>query len=153
MFQSTYQLITANKNHQSDFVSVSLFVHKAAQKSPNLLRCCSWRYIPMNLKVFVLIFALALPSFTHACVVPNIIRDGGVIITRDEDASSGMYHVRVPAEYKGARIKFLILSASKGDDEISLPLSIKSKDGITGSYFYLSSHWVDIRVSANYKGM
>ena len=32
-----------NKNQQSDFASVSPFVHKDAQKAPSLLRSCGWR--------------------------------------------------------------------------------------------------------------
>ena len=107
----------------------------------------------MKLKIITLIFALVLPSFVYACVVPNIIEDGSVTIAPDDDLSSGIYHVRVPEEYKGAKIEFLILSVSKGNDEISLPLSIKTKGGITGSHFHITSQWANIRVSANYKGM
>ena len=83
------------------------------------------RYMPMNLKVITLILAFFIPSFAHSCAVPKIIEDGSVTIAPDEDASSGMYHVRVPGEYKGASIEFLILSASSGDKELSVPLSIK----------------------------
>lgn len=35
---------TRNKNQQADSVSVASFVHKDAQKSPSLLRCCGWCY-------------------------------------------------------------------------------------------------------------
>lgn len=107
----------------------------------------------MKLKVIVLILAIFLPGLAYSCAVPKIIEDGSVSIVPDEDVSSGMYHVRVPAEYKGSQIEFLILSASDGSNEISMPLSIKSKNSVTGSHFYMSSQWVNIRVSANYKGM
>ncbi|GAB2895327.1 hypothetical protein ACCI51_04080 [Microbulbifer echini] len=107
----------------------------------------------MKLKVIALILATFLPGLAYSCAVPKIIEDGSVSIVPDEDVSSGMHHVRVPGEYKGAPIEFLILSASDGSNEISMPLSIKSKGGVTGSHFYMSSKWVNIRVSANYKGM
>ncbi|MBV1928533.1 MAG: hypothetical protein KUG81_03370 [Gammaproteobacteria bacterium] len=111
------------------------------------------RYMPMKLKFIYIILALVLPSFTYGCAVPNIIEDGSVTITPDKDSSSGMYHVRVPGIYKGAQIEFLVLSVSNGSNEISLPLSIKSKGDVTGSHFYMSSQWVNIRISASYKDM
>jgi hypothetical protein len=80
-----------------------------------------------------------------------------VKIIPDEDKASGMYHIRVPGEYKGKAIEFLILSASvkSGDElhEISTSLIIKSKNGVTGSHFHMSSRWANIRISANYEDM
>lgn len=116
-------------------------------------RLCYRRYMPSMLRNLALIITLVSPVSVLACVVPNIIEDGSVTITPDEDADSGMYHVRIPGEYKGAPLEFLILTASSGDNEVSVPLSIKSKDGMFGSHFYLSSSWVNIRVSASYEGM
>jgi hypothetical protein len=121
--------------------------------APSSLACACERYMPMNLKIITLILALILSGSTYGCAVPKVIEDGSVSIAPDKDISSGMYHIRVPGEYKGSQIEFLILSASDGTNEISMPLSIKSKNGVTGSHFYISSQWVNIRVSANYKGM
>ena len=109
--------------------------------------------MPPMLRNLALIITLLSPVSVLACVVPHIIENAGVEINPDEDTDSGMYHVRAPGEYKGAPLEFLILTASSGDNEISVPLSIKSKDGVFGSHFHLSSSWVNIRVSASYEGM
>ena len=42
------------------------------------------------------------------------------------------------------------MKGSDSDKEISLPLAIKTKGGLTGSYFYMSANWLNIRVAANY---
>jgi hypothetical protein len=109
--------------------------------------------ISMNLKTITLIFSFILSGSAYGCVVPKIIENGSVSITPDKDISSGIYHIRVPGKYKGSQIEFLILSASDGSNEITMPVSIKSKNGVTGSYFYMSSQWVNIRVSASYEGI
>lgn len=87
-----------------------------------------------------------------ACVTIHEINDGSVTIKLDDDPSSGMYHVRVPPEHEGKPIEYLVLSATTESNEIAVPLALKSKDGITGSYFYLSSKWLSVRVLANYEG-
>lgn len=107
----------------------------------------------MNLRVVALMLAFFLPGYTSACVVPNIIEDGSVTITQDKDSVPSNYQVEVPEEYNGAPIEYLILTASKGSDEITVPLFISSKDGATGSRFRMSSQWVNIRVSAHYQGL
>ena len=107
----------------------------------------------MSMKLFSFVSLLFLADYAFGCVTPNIIEDGTVTIMLDKDTSSGIYHVRVPEEYKGAPIKSLILSAHSGDNEISLPLSIKSNSKATGSFFYMSSQWLNVRVTASYKGI
>lgn len=109
--------------------------------------------MPMNLKIITLIFSFILSGSAYGCVVPRIIENSSISITPDNDINSGMYHIRAPGKYKGSQIEFMILSASDGNNEITMPLSIKSKNGVTGSYFYMSSQWVNISVSVNYKGM
>jgi len=52
-FMSNLQA-TYNKNQQSDSVSVSLFVHKDAQKLPSLLRSCGWRYAAERYEVIII---------------------------------------------------------------------------------------------------
>lgn len=110
----------------------------------------------MTLKIITLVLALVFSGSVYSCTVSKIIEDGSVKIYPDQDVESGMYHIRVPAEYKGSKLEFLILfvSIKSGEEthELSLPLSVKSKNGVTGSHFYISSRWINIRVSANYEG-
>jgi hypothetical protein len=111
----------------------------------------------MKFKFIVLIITLFASGFANSCSIPKIIDNGSVKIIPDGDKASGMYHVRVPNEYKGNAIEFLILSASvkSGNElhEIAMSLSIKSKNGLTGSHFHMSSRWANIRIAANYKDM
>ena len=65
-----------------------------------------------------------------------------------------MYHVRAPKIYNGMPLKLLTLTAqlkdNNGTHEIALPLAIKTKGSLTGSFFSMSSDWLSIRVAANY---
>ena len=114
-------------------------------------------HIALNMipRITLIILIIIASNFAYSCSVHNFIEDGSIKITPDKDKNSGMYHVRVPYKYNGNKIELLILSASmkSGDEKnnISVPLSIKSKDGVTGSYFYMSSQWANIRISANYE--
>lgn len=101
------------------------------------------------LAILIIVF---IQSNVYGCIRTVEIEDGSVTIEPDDDPSSGMYHVRAPAEYEGASLNFLILSAHDGKNEISVPLSIRSKAGVTGSHFHMSSKWVNVRVAASYEG-
>lgn len=109
------------------------------------------RYMPMRILVFTLL-TLGIQAEAISCITPHEIYDGSVTIKLDDDPSSGIYHVRAPKEYEGKPIEYLVLSAKSEGNEIAVPLAIKSKNGKTGSYFYLSAKWLNVRVSANYEG-
>jgi hypothetical protein len=42
------------------------------------------------------------------------------------------------------------MKGSEGGKEISLPLAIKTKGELTGSYFHMPTNWLNVRVAANY---
>lgn len=108
------------------------------------------------MKLIALAILIVFCSAIHAndCVEPTSIESEVVTIWPDADPSSGMYHVRAPQTLNGMELRLLVLSAtmkgSDSDKEISLPLAIKTKGGLTGSYFYMSANWLNIRVAANY---
>jgi len=100
---------------------------------------------------FCLISASAFANYCEKVITPE---NSELTITRDSDPNTPMYHVRLPAIAQGLPLRHLSLSAwqevNGQTNELALPLQIKHKDGITGSYFYLSSHWVKIKVTGSY---
>ena len=110
----------------------------------------------MPMKLLTCIFLSALCSGVSAgeCLESSSRKHEAVTITLDSDPASGMYHVRAPREFDGMELKLLVLSATlKGTEEgkeISLPLAIKTRGELTGSYFHMPSNWLNVRVAANY---
>ena len=110
----------------------------------------------MPMKLITLIFLSAFCSAVSAgeCSEPSSRQHEAVTITPDSDPASGVYHVRAPREFDGMELKLLVLSATmKGTEEgkeISLPLAIKTRGELTGSYFHMPSNWLNVRVAANY---
>lgn len=112
------------------------------------------RYMPMKLIILVFLTVFCSTAYAEECVEPTSQESEAVTIAPDPDPASGMYHVRAPREFKGMRLNLLVLSATmsgtEGRKEISLPLAIKTKGQLTGSYFYMPTDWLNIRVAANY---
>lgn len=97
---------------------------------------------------------MASTAFAGDCEEVVTPESGELTITRDSDPATPMYHVRLPAIAQGLPLRHLSLSAwqkANGEThELALPLQIKRKGAITGSYFYLSSDWIQIRVTGSY---
>lgn len=112
------------------------------------------RYMPMKLITFIFLSMFCSVVSAEDCLEPFSQQHEAVTITPDSDPASGMYHVRVPREFDGMELRLLILSATmkeaKERKEISLPLAIKTRGELTGSFFYMSSNWLNVRVAAKY---
>ena len=110
--------------------------------------------MPMKLIILVFLTVLYSGAYAEECVEPTSQESEAVTIAPDPDSASGMYHVRAPREFKGMELKLLVLSATMNGTEegkeISLPLAIKTKGELTGSYFHMPTNWLNIRVAANY---
>lgn len=97
------------------------------------------RYMPMKLITFIFLSMFCSVVSAEDCLEPFSQQHEAVTITPDSDPASGMYHVRVPREFDGMELRLLILSATmkeaKERKEISLPLAIKTRGELTGSFF------------------
>ena len=110
--------------------------------------------MPMKLIAFAFLAALCTSAYSEECAQPTPQTNDAVTVTADADPASGMYHVRAPREFDGKELRLLILSATprgaaKGQ-EITLPLAIKVKGELTGSYFHMPTNWLNVRVEASY---
>lgn len=116
-------------------------------------RSCG-RYMHMKKILFFMFCLITGPSFADYCERVITPENGKLTITRDSDPQTPMYHVRLPAVAQGLPLRHLSLSAWQEENslknELVLPLQIKQKGEITGSYFYLSSHWVKVKVTGSY---
>lgn len=112
------------------------------------------RYMPMKLIVHLILIAFSSLAYASDCAENSSTESEAVTIQPDADPSSGMYHVSAPQIFNGMELRLLVLSAtmrgSETGKELSLPLSIKSKGGLTGSYFHMPTDWLNIRVAASY---
>lgn len=110
----------------------------------------------MSMKIIALSLIMTFSSSTSAneCSNKTVPVGAKVVITRDADASSNMYHVRLPKIIEGEELKLLTLIAQQNSDEkiseLALPLAIKTKGNRTGSYFYVSENWLNIQITGNY---
>jgi len=108
----------------------------------------------MNLIAHLILIVFSSAIYASDCAEPSSTESGAVTIRPDADPTSGMYHVRAPQKLNGMELRLLVLSAtmkdSKNGKEISLPLSIKTKGELTGSYFHMPTNWLNIRVAASY---
>lgn len=118
-----------------------------------LQRCRTFRCYTRVRNLLATVAFLA-PAFLVAGECPEMVtpKDAALVITEDPDVP--IYHIRLPQEVLGLSLKHLALSASQEAngqlDELVLPLEIKQKGSITGSYFYLSSAWAKIKVTGSY---
>jgi hypothetical protein len=110
--------------------------------------------MPMKLIAHLILIVFSSAIYASDCVKPSSTESRSVTINPDADSTSGMYHVRAPQELNGMELKLLVLSATmKGSEsgkEISVPLSIKTKGELTGSYFHMPANWLNVRVAASY---
>jgi hypothetical protein len=108
----------------------------------------------MKLITFLFLSAICGGVSAVDCPESSSQRHEAVTITPDSDRASGIYQVRAPREFEGMALKLLVLSATmKGTEEgkeISLPLAIKTRGELTGSYFHMTSNWLNVRVAASY---
>lgn len=110
----------------------------------------------MHMKLIAHILLIVFCGIVHAndCIEPISTVSETVKIYPDVDPDSGMYHIRAPQKVDGLELNLLVLSATfKGADsgkEISIPLAIKTKDEVTGSYFHMPTNWLNLRVAASY---
>lgn len=129
---------------RNKFVKKTLLASRLLQK----------RYMPMRLIIFIFLSVICSGVFAVDCPESAPSEHEAVTITPDSDPASGMYHVRAPREFDGMELKLLVLSATmKGAEEgkeISLPLAIKTRGELTGSYFHMPSNWLTVRIAANY---
>lgn len=102
----------------------------------------------------VFLFTAANISYANDCEVINKPKDVNLTITRDSDPNIFFYHVRLPQNIKDEKLESLVLTAHIEIDgklhDLALPLAIKSKAETTGSYFALSSNWLNIEVIGSY---
>ena len=107
----------------------------------------------MKFSLISILFCLCTSLYAGECSEKESREHEAVTITLDSDPDSGMYHVRAPKEFEGKKLKLLILIATLNRSEgkeIALPLAIKSKGDITGSYFHMPIGWLSVKVLANY---
>jgi hypothetical protein len=109
--------------------------------------------IMRNIFVMVLI-ALSSSAFAQLCEQQREYVTSDVRVYRDEDKESHMYHVRVPPKYEGKELRFLVLTVgSNGSNalgELSVPMIIRKKGEVAGSYFYSSMERFYGFVTASY---
>jgi hypothetical protein len=112
------------------------------------------RYMLMKLIAHLILLVFSSAIYASDCAEPTSIESEAVTIKLDSDPASGMYHVRAPQKLNGMELRLLVLSAtmkgSEGGKGISLPLAIKTKGELTGSYFHMPTNWLNVRVAANY---
>ena len=108
----------------------------------------------MKLIAHLILIVFSSAIYASDCTEPSSTESDAVTIKPDADPASGMYHVRAPQKLSGMELRLLVLSAAmKGSEtgkEISLPLSIKTKGDLTGSYFHMPTNWLNVRVAASY---
>jgi hypothetical protein len=121
-----------------------------AAKLRRLLR----RYIHTKPIALLFLSAICTGVFAADCAEFSPSKHQAVTITPDSDPLSTMYHVRAPREVGGVELKLLILSATavgvEEGNQISLPLAIKTRGDLTGSYFHMPGNWLNVGVTASY---
>ena len=154
MYQKLRHFTASSSVYNKPLKFVTATEKSVAFTRTRFARLLAGRYMHMKIKILLIILIACQSTFASECEQRVSISSEEVSITPDKDRSSGMYHIRVPREFQGNELKLLILSAESTEGKehlvISMPLAIKYKGNLTGSYFHMSSNWLKVRVAASY---